>query len=479
MTTDITGKPYNRAMMVTILLIGTFLNVLNQTVLATAFPDLMKAFSINATTVQWLTTGFLLVNGIMIPLSAWLSTQFNSKWLWISAMTIFAGGTILCWAAPSFAMLLSGRLIQAVGVGVAMPLLQTIMFSIFPPEQRGSAMGLVGIAVGVGPAIGPTLAGFVVDNGSWRNIFGIMIPIAFVIILLSFFFMRPVIENRRTHLDVLSLILSSIGFGSVLYGFSTVGQNGWTDSTVITALAVGVIFVAVFAVRQLTISEPFLELRVFAKGQFTVATILRAIANTAMTGAELVLPMYLQIVRGQSALISGLTLLPGAIVIALMNPITGRIVDRIGGRELSIIGLACLTLGTLPLCFLQSDTALWWIILVYAVRMLGVSMVLMPITTVGMNALDRSLIAHGTAVNNTVKQIFSSIGTALVVSIMANVTKGNMPNVRLYIKQPTLLHHLIMNANLDGYTAAFIVTAAMSFLGFLMAFLVKRSTKKA
>lgn len=135
MTTDITGKPYNRAMMVTILLIGTFLNVLNQTVLATAFPDLMKAFSINATTVQWLTTGFLLVNGIMIPLSAWLSTQFNSKWLWISAMTIFAGGTILCWAAPSFAMLLSGRLIQAVGVGVAMPLLQTIMFSIFPQNS--------------------------------------------------------------------------------------------------------------------------------------------------------------------------------------------------------------------------------------------------------------------------------------------------------------------------------------------------------
>ncbi|WP_155386975.1 MDR family MFS transporter [Pediococcus damnosus] len=466
-------------MMVIILLVGTFLNVLNQTVLATAFPNLMKSFSINASTVQWLTTGFLLVNGIMIPLSAWLSTRFNTKWLWISAMTVFTIGTIMCWAAPTFAILLAGRLIQAVGVGVAMPLLQTIMFSIFPPAQRGSAMGLVGIAVGVGPAVGPTLSGWVIDNGTWHDIFGIMIPIALLIVIASFFFMRPVIENHKTHLDFLSLIMSSIGFGSLLYGFSMVGQDGWSSTTVITSLIIGVLVIAIFAYRQLHLKEPFLELRVFKYGQFTVASLLGAIANTAMTGAELVLPMYLQIAKGQSALISGLTLFPGAIVIAIMNPITGKIVDRFGGRELSIAGLFFLTLGTIPLCFLTLNTSLWWIILVYSIRMLGVSMVLMPITTVGMNALNRSLIAHGTAVNNTVKQIFSSIGTALVVSIMANVTKNHMPNPAHYLAQPQLLHHLTMLANLDGYKAAFLATTIMSVIGFLIAFLVKRPNKEA
>ncbi|WP_143790363.1 MFS transporter, partial [Oenococcus oeni] len=169
---DSNGKKYNRIMLIVVLLIGTFCTVLNQTILATAYPTLMKAFDISTSTVQWLTTGFLMVNGIMIPVSAWLSSRFNSKWLYISAMGIFEIGTIMAWAAPNYGVLLAGRLTQALGVGVAMPLLQTIMLSIFPVDKRGTAMGLAGVVVGVAPAIGPTLSGWIIDTWQWRDLFG-------------------------------------------------------------------------------------------------------------------------------------------------------------------------------------------------------------------------------------------------------------------------------------------------------------------
>lgn len=250
-----------------------------------------------------------------------------------------------------------------------MPLLQTIIFSIFPIQERGAAMGLVGIAVGVGPAIGPTLSGWIVDNWSWRQIFGIMLPIVALVIVASFFYMKPVIQTSKIKFDLFSVLTSSIGFGGLLYGFATVGSKGWTSSTVLISLIAGSIVVILFAIRQLSMPEPFLDLHVFKYHQFTLATILGAIAMTAMTGAELVLPLYLQIAKGQNAVISGLTLLPGAILVAIMNPITGRIVDKHGGKALSLIGLLLLTLGTVPFIMLQLSTPLWFIISMYAIRM--------------------------------------------------------------------------------------------------------------
>ena len=217
---DINGKPYHRNLLVMVMLIGSFCTVLNQTILATAFPTLMKAFDISTATVQWLTTGFMMVNGIMIPVSAYLSNKFNSKWLYISAMTIFELGTITAFAAPNFGTLLCGRLIQATGVGITMPLMQNIMLTIFPPEKRGAAMGINGLVIALAPALGPSLSGWVVDNYSWRVLFGMIIPIVAIVIFASFFLMQNVIKTTDPTLDWLSLLISTVGFGSVLYGFS-------------------------------------------------------------------------------------------------------------------------------------------------------------------------------------------------------------------------------------------------------------------
>lgn len=467
---DIYGKKYNRSLLVVVLLIGTFCTVLNQTLLATAFPTLMKEFDISASTVQWLTTGFLLVNGIMIPVSAWLINSFSSKKLYISAMTTFLIGTIICFLAQNFSVLLIGRLIQAIGVGLSMPLLQNIMLTIFPPEKRGSAMGMAGIVIGLAPALGPTLSGWIIDHYSWRDLFGMVIPIVILVLVLALFFMKSVIELTHPKIDTISAILSTIGFGSLLYGFSSVGDKGWLSKEVLGFLIIGNIFIFLFSKRQLKIEHPFLELRVFKSKIFTIAAVLAGVTNMAMIGAEMVLPLYIQNIRGESAFHSGLMLLPGALVMGLMMPITGAIFDKRGARKLAITGMFILTSATLPFAFLTSKTSVIVIVVLYAIRMFGISMVMMPVTTSGMNALPAHLISHGTAVNNTFRQVASSIGTAILISVLTNVTKNNLPTKSILEATPLAYKDQAINATLSGYHAAFLVAVIFGFIGWLITF---------
>jgi EmrB/QacA subfamily drug resistance transporter len=476
-TVDIYGKPYNRSLLVVVLLIGTFCTVLNQTLLTTAFPALMKAFDISASSVQWLTTGFLLVNGIMIPISAWLINKFSSKRLYLTAMTIFLIGTITCFMAPNFSTLLIGRLIQAAGVGISMPLLQNIMLSIFPPEKRGSAMGMAGIVIGLAPALGPTLSGWIIDHYTWRDLFGMVIPIVILVLVLAFFLMKSVIQLSNPSIDVLSAFLSTVGFGSLLYGFSSVGNDSWGSSKVISFLVIGVFVIGLFVWRQLHLEHPFLELRVFKSPTFTIAAILSGVVNMAMVGAEMVLPLYIQNIRGESAFHSGLMLLPGALIMGLMMPITGAIFDKHGAKRLAISGMLILTAATLPFAFLTQETPIVMIVILYAIRMFGISMVMMPVTTSGMNALPMNLISHGTAVNNTFRQVASSIGTAVLISILTNVTKDNLPKASLLKSLPLSYKDQAINATLSGYHAAFFVAVIFGLVGFIITFFLKNNKK--
>ena len=473
MNLDAKGRPYNRNLLIATLLIGTFCTVLNQTILATAYPTLMKDFNVTTSTVQWLTTGFMLVNGILIPVSAWLSSRVNTKWLYIGAMMIFELGTVMSYIAPNFGFLLAGRLVQAVGVGVTMPLLQTIMLSIFPPEKRGASMGLAGMVIGLAPAIGPTLSGWVVDNATWRDLFGMIVPIVAVVIVASFWFMKPVIETHKSKIDILSLIVSTIGFGSLLYGFSTVGDNGWGSVSVLSFLAIGVIFIGLFVWRQLTMETPFLELHVFASKEYTIAALLSSIVNMAMIGVEMILPMYLQTVRGDSAFQSGLTLLAGALMMGIMSPFTGRLFDLFGAKKLATGGMFLLTLGTIPFAFLTKDTPTLYIVVMYAIRMFGISMVMMPTTTSGMNALPARLMGHGTAVNNTARQIASSIVTAVMVSVLTNVTVDALPGKSLLKSAPLDYKNQAINATLSGYKAAFAIAIIFCVIGLGLSFFLK------
>lgn len=470
---DVHGKPYHRGLLVFVLLIGNFCTVLNQTILATAFPTLMNYFHVSASTVQWLTTGFMLVNGIMIPISAFLINRFSTKKLYMTAMTIFFLGTLTCFIAPNFLALFMGRLIQALAVGIALPMVQTIMLSIFPPEKRGIAMGLTGIVVGLAPAIGPSLSGWIIDQSTWRNLFGLLLPVVVVVLIAALFFMRDVLPSQDLHLDIPSIFLSIIGFGSLLYGFSSVGEKGWFSSTVLISLAIGAVVIFFFVRRQLEMETPFLDLRVFKEKQFVISTMIASMVFMMMIGVEMVLPMYIQNIRGEDAFHSGLTLLPGALLIGVMMPIAGALYDKYGAHRLAITGLTIATFGTLPLIFLTTKTPMMFLVVIYAVRMFGISMVMMPVTTSGMNYLPVDKISYGSAANNTVRQVMGSIGTAILVSVLSNVTTHSMPNASLMKELPFLFKQEAMQATLNGYHVAFLVSCFFGIIGFVLAFFVR------
>ncbi|MFD2208273.1 MDR family MFS transporter [Virgibacillus halophilus] len=447
----------NKIPIIIVLLSGAFVAILNQTLLATALPHIMRDLDLHETVAQWLQSIFMLVNGIMIPITAFLIEKFTTRKLFISAMSLFALGTLICALAPNFTLLLIGRILQASGAGIIMPLMQTVFFLIFPKEKRGTAMGMFGLVIAFAPAIGPTLSGWLVENFPWRSLFYIVLPIVIADIIVAYFLLKNVTKQMNPKVDPISIILSTFGFGGLLYAFSTAGSNGWASLHVIISLIVGAITLTWFILRQLTLETPILEFRVFKNKIFTLTTALGMLAFMSLIGAAVVLPLYMQNMLGFSAFESGLMLLPGAIVQGIMNPITGRLFDKFGAKWLAIIGLAIITITTFMFTNLDSQTTFLYLTSVNAVRMLGIAMVMMPTTTAGLNQLSTDLIPHGTAMNNTMRQIAGAIGTALLVTLMANHA---IPEKGL-------------NGIIHGVNVSFAVAGVMAILGLILACFIK------
>lgn len=449
---------FNKAPLIAVLLSGAFVAILNQTLLATALPHIMADLQLDANTAQWLQSIFMLVNGIMIPITAFLIERFTTRALFISAMTIFGLGTLICAIAPVFSILMAGRVLQAAGAGIMMPLMQTIMFMIFPIEKRGSAMGMFGLVIAFAPAIGPTLSGLIVDHFPWRSLFYIILPIVILDIIFAYFLLKNVTNRTFPKLDILSIILSTLGFGGLLYGFSTAGNSGWTSMQVVLSLIIGTLALLWFILRQLKLEEPILEFRVFKYNVFTITTVLGMVVFIAMIGAAVVLPLMMQNMLGFTALESGLALLPGALLMGIMSPITGRLFDKFGAKWLSIIGLAILVITTFMFAILTEETTFTYIAVVNAARMFGISMIMMPVTTAGLNQLPTKLIPHGTAMNNTMRQVAGSVGTALLVTVM---TSNIIPDQGV-------------SGMLHGVNISFIVAGIFAIIAFFMAFFIKK-----
>lgn len=459
-----TSQSYNRKTIVTLLLVGAFISILNQTTMITAIPPIMKEMHISANTAQWLTTSFMLVNGVMIPVTAFLIERFTTRQLFISAMSIFAFGSLIAGAAPDFAILLLGRIIQSAGAGIMMPLMQTVFLLIFPIHKRGTAMGLVGLVISFAPAIGPALSGWMINAYSWRVMFFVILPIALLVIGIAIKSMENVTKLTHPKVDVLSIILSSFGFGGLLYGFSSAGNYGWINITTLLTLTVGVITLVLFILRQMRLTQPMLEFRVFKYFIFTLTTIIGMVAFTGLIGIETLIPMYMQNMRNFTAMESGLAILPGALVMGIMSPITGRIFDRFGAKWLTIIGLMIITVTTIPFSNLTTTTSFAFITVLYAIRMFGLSMVMMPATTAGLNQLPKRLIPHGTAMNNTMRQVSASIGTAIIVTVMTTTGEAAKYDAT------------ILNPMIHGVNVAFMVVTAISIVGVILAFFIKKTT---
>ncbi|TJY41821.1 DHA2 family efflux MFS transporter permease subunit [Cohnella pontilimi] len=416
----------NTTAIVTVLICGMFVAILNQTMVNVAIPHMMTDLNVSTTTIQWMSTGFMLANAVMIPISAFLMESVPTRTLFAMAMMLFTIGSLICGIGPNFALVLVGRIIQAIGAGVMMPLVTNIFLRIFPPEKMGRAMGMMGIAMMFAPAIGPTFAGYMLETFSWRVLFYIMVPLGVLEVLLTFRYLPNVLKLTYPKLDVQGAIYSTIGFGALLYGLSEAGSRGWGDAVVDTSVIAGVVFILFFIYRELTVARPLLNLEVFKYYTFTMTTVVSVVVNMAMFGAMLLLPIFVQNIRGYTALESGLLILPGALLMGVMSPVSGILFDRFGVRPLAVIGLAITAITTYQFTKLTAETSFNHLLLLYALRNLGISFIMMTVMTAGLNRLPPSLKAHGTAAANTMRQVAASFGTALLVTVMSTRTTEHL-----------------------------------------------------
>lgn len=408
-----------RNFIVAVMLISAFVAILNQTLLNTALPSIMRELNINESTSQWLVTGFMLVNGVMIPLTAYLMDRIKTRPLYLAAMGTFLLGSIVAALAPNFGVLMLARVIQAMGAGVLMPLMQFTLFTLFSKEHRGFAMGLAGLVIQFAPAIGPTVTGLIIDQASWRVPFIIIVGIALVAFVFGLVSISSYNEVKYTKLDKRSVMYSTIGFGLMLYAFSSAGDLGFTSPIVIGALIISMVIIYLFIRRQFNITNVLLNLRVFKNRTFALCTISSMIIMMSMVGPALLIPLYVQNSLSLSALLSGLVIMPGAIINGIMSVFTGKFYDKYGPRPLIYTGFTILTITTIMLCFLHTDTSYTYLIVVYAIRMFSVSLLMMPINTTGINSLRNEEISHGTAIMNFGRVMAGSLGTALMVTLMS------------------------------------------------------------
>ena len=450
------GLTRKQIIMLIVLVFGTFVTVLNQTVVAPALPSIMSEMSVDAAVAQWLTTGFTLVNAIMVPITAFLTDRFTTRRLFLASMVLFTAGTMLAAWGPNFPVLLAGRLIQAAGAGILMPLVMTVLMWTFPIDRRGTAMGVFGIVIAFAPAAGPTVAGIIIDQANWHVMFWIIAVLcAAVIVFAAAALERGGKTNKDVKLDVVSVALSTLGFGGLLYGLSAIGSYGVTADSA-GGVIIGVIALAFFFRRQLRMEQPMLQVRVLTNRKFLISTIIVMLVQGALLAGGILIPILLQSYMGFSATTSGLVLLPGAIIMGAMGPVAGRLFDKHGPRVLAVIGTGVLALTTATFMFMGPGMGLITLTVIYTVRLFSLSLVNMPISTWGMNALPDKLMNHGTSVQNTFRQVAGSLGTAVIVSastVATNMVSGSTDAV---------------TAGVFGIHTAFAVATALCVLGFVL-----------
>ncbi len=415
--------PVRPTVIIGMLVVSAFVMILNETILSVALPHLTGDLGVSATTVQWLTSGFLLTMGVVIPTTGFILQRFTPRQVFLAAMTLFSLGTLICALSPGFGLLLVGRVVQASGTAVMIPLLMTSVMTLVPVERRGATMGTITIVIAVAPAIGPTIGGFILSSLDWRWMFWSVLPLALAALAVGFVAFRLSSETRSTPLDVLSVVVSALGFGGIVYGFSTLGQGGDAAIPPWAALVVGVVALGLFVARQLQLQRTdaaLLDLRAFNHRPFVVAVVLSALLFMSLLGAgAILLPIYLQNVLHVSAATTGLAVLPGGLVLGFMGRPVGRLFDRIGARPLVIPGAIGLAVSMWLFALLGAAAPLWTVIASHVLLMASLGLMMTPLFTEGLSALPEHLYSHGSAIMATSQQVAGAAGTAGFVTVAA------------------------------------------------------------
>ncbi|MFF1883114.1 DHA2 family efflux MFS transporter permease subunit [Pseudarthrobacter sp. NPDC058196] len=408
------------------LLVATFVVILNETIMNVALQRLMVDLRVDAPTVQWLSTGFMLTMAVVIPTTGFILQSLTTRAVFMLAMGLFAGGTALAAVAPGFEVLLLARIVQAGGTAIMLPLLMTTILTLVPLAKRGAVMGNVSIAISVAPAMGPTVSGLILEHFTWRFMFVFVLPVALAALAIGAKFLTNVGEAEKTKLDFFSVLLTVPAFGGLVYGLSQIGggQSG-PGAAAIAALVIGVAALAVFVLRQVRLQKaaaPLLDLRAFNFRMFTVSVLLMVVAMMALFGGVILLPLYLQEVRGLGSLETGLALLPGGLAMGLLGPVIGRAFDKVGPLPLTVTGSVLMVVTLWQFSMLDAGTAVWWIITLHVGLSFGLALLFTPAFTTGLNPLPPHLYSHGSAIMSTTQQVAGAAGTALLVSIFAVVS---------------------------------------------------------
>ena len=401
------------------LLVAGFVGLFSETALNIALGELSRLFSVDATTIQWLATGYFLTLGILVPVTGILMQKFTTRQMFMASLFFSIFGTVLAALAPSFSMLLTARVIQAAGLAIILPLTQNVIFTIFPPNKRGAAMGVMGLVILAGPAFGPTLAGMILDTLSWHWIFWFTVSFLLFSIIFGYIYIPNVNEIRQVSIDLLSVVLSTIGFGGVVYGVSVGGEQGWTSAAVLATIIVGLLALLLFAIRQTKMEHPMLNLKAFKYPMFVLGLAMNMITFLNMLSMLVVLPMYMQLALLISAFATGLIMLPGSLLNCVLAPTIGRLFDKYGPRAVITPGTFLVVIGYALYAMYGTETALWVMVLTHIVMMLGIGMVLASVQTNTLNALPRQYYPDGIAITQTSQQVSGAIGIAVMVSLFS------------------------------------------------------------
>lgn len=445
------------------ILISCIASSMLATALTTALPSMIEDLNISVNMGQWLTSGYSLAMGIMMPLTAFLITRFPTRRLYLTAILCFMAGLVICVLSTSFPIMMAGRVLQAGGNGILTSMTQVILLSIYPAEKKGSVMGWYGLSVGAAPVIAPTVAGVIVDNFGWRMIFVVAIAVMAVSLIFAVCVFDNVLDVTKKRFDIVSFILSIFAFGGITLGVGNIGSYPFVSVQVLLILVVGCVAAAVFVYRQLSLDKPFLDLRILRSKNYALSVIGSMILYLVMMGSSILLPLYVQTIMGYSAVVSGLVAMPGSVAMAVVSPFAGKIYDKIGMKALFVAGAFFMMISNVGMFFINMQTKLWFASGLNVIRCVSIGCLMMPLVTWGTSFTGKGKTADATALLTSLRTISGAVGSAVFVGIMSLVTEA----ARAYYGESAAIH---------GLNAAF---GSMAFFSFVLLMIAVFGVKKS
>jgi EmrB/QacA subfamily drug resistance transporter len=485
-------------------IIGSFMSILDTSIVNIAIPKMMAVFSVGTDDAQWILTAYMLTMGVIQPATGYLCEAYGTRRMYLLSLAIFTVGSFLCGIAWSNDSMIVFRVMQAIGGGLIIPVTMTIVYKIFPIEQRNMAMGVWGISAMVAPAIGPTLSGYLVEYWDWRLIFTINIPIGLIGYGAAALVLREMPFSREQKFDGAGFATSALGLFCLLLALSKGTEEGWTSAYIIALFYMSLASLTLFVFIELNHENPILDLRIFKDWNFTFSMITTFIGTMGLYGAIFLVPLFMENLRGYTAMQTGVLLFPSAAIAGILMPIAGKLADRFGAKPIVVAGIFILGIGSMPLMYMDMDTSYEYVMGVMVLRGLGLGLFMMPVTVMGMANIPLANVSRASSINNALRQVSGSMGIAILTTVVQNrqifhlshiaenVTVSSLTVQNMLASEQKMFMHLgdtawiahikslalmstmaLRQSSIFSFDDAFFVLSILCLVGVIPAFLLK------